>query len=254
MFLAGCFFLLCVGILASADFQCQIVPGRLKQIDAGAGEVYGVNDIDDIYHWVDNNWKQVPGKLIHVSVGPAGLWGVNKDYTIFKYKVSDWMSVTGALKQIDAGGNKFVSGVNAQDNIFCLRQSCTISDSSAVIFNQVDGALRYYSCGPIGCWGTNKDQSIFYRYNVTPTSCEGTRWQQVDGLLTMVEVSTDGLVYGVNAGGDLYRRDGITADTPTGTGWTKLDFCAVFKHVTYDNGILWIINTSGEIYRCANKI
>ncbi|KAM5132381.1 fish-egg lectin-like [Mantella aurantiaca] len=253
MFFVVNLLLLCAGISASADFQCTIIPGKLKQIDAGAGEVYGVNSNDDIYHWVENNWKLVPGKLIHVSVGPAGVWGVNSVNNIYKMQDNEWMMVTGLLKQVDAGGDKFLSGVNTKDNIYCLRQSCTISRSSAVSFTQLEGSLKYYSCGPVGCWGVNSVNNIFFRHNVNPSACQGTQWQQIQGSLVMIEVGTDGSVYGVNSAGNVYRRDGITAKTPIGTTWTHLDFCATFKHVTYDNDYLWLLNEAGDIYRCADN-
>ncbi|XP_040183271.1 fish-egg lectin-like isoform X2 [Rana temporaria] len=241
---------LCAGISASGDFHCTLIPGKLKQIDAGAGEVYGVNDGDDIYRWVNNDWIQIPGKLIHVSVGPAGVWGVNKDNVIYKFQDNDWMSVPGFLKQVDAGGDKFLGGVNARNSIYCLRRSCTVSRSSVVHFTPLDGSVKYYSCGPLGCWGVNSANSIYFRHNVKPTSCLGTQWEHVDGSLAMIEVSTDGSVYGVNSAGSVYRRDGISAETPTGTSWTELDFCVTFKHVTYDNGYLWLLDPTGDIYRC----
>lgn len=250
MLFAVSLLLLCAGISASGDFQCTLIPGNLKQIDAGAGEVYGVNNDDEIFQWVDNNWTQIPGKLIHVSVGPAGVWGVNKAHAIFKFQDNKWMPVPGLLKQVDAGGDKFLGGVNAQDNIYCLRKSCTVSRSSVVHFTPLDGTLIYYSCGPVGCWGVNRGNDIFFRHNVKPTSCQGSRWQDIDGALTMIEVGSDGSVYGVNSAGSVYRRDGISPGTPTGTAWTELDFCATFKHVTYDNGYLWLLNPTGDIYRC----
>ncbi|XP_040183275.1 fish-egg lectin-like [Rana temporaria] len=250
MLFAVSLLLLCVGISASGDFQCTMIPGKLKQIDAGAGEVYGVNDNDDIYRWVNNEWKQIPGKLTHVSAGPAGVWGVNKANVIYKLQDNKWMSVSGLLKQVDAGGDKFLGGVNAQDKIYCLRKSCIISRSSAVSFTPLEGALQYYSCGPVGCWGVNSGNQIYFRHNVKPTSCLGTQWEHVVGGLVMIEVGTDGSVYGVNSAGNVYRRDGISAKTPTGTSWTELDFCATFKHVTYDNGNLWLLNPTGDIIRC----
>ncbi|XP_040182532.1 fish-egg lectin-like [Rana temporaria] len=197
---------LCAGISVSADLQCTTIPGKLRQIDAGAGEVYGVNDNDDIFRWVDNGWQNVPGKLVHVSVGPAGVWGVNRANVIYKLQDNEWMSVSGLLKQVDAGGNKYLSGVNAQDGIFCLRQSCTVSRSSAVTWTQLEGDLKYYSCGLFGCWGINKPNNIYFRNNVNPTACQGTQWQQVGGNLVMAEVGTDGSVYGVNSAGNVYRR------------------------------------------------
>ncbi|XP_068099448.1 fish-egg lectin-like [Hyperolius riggenbachi] len=235
-----------------ADFQCTLIPGNLRQIDAGAGKVYGINAKEEVFQWVDHQWKQIPGQLSHVSVGPAGVWGVNKANNIYMRQNSSWMPVAGALKQVDAGGNKFVAGVNANDNIYCLRQSCTLAYSSAATFTLLDGGLKYYSCGPIGCWGVNNGNYIYYRHNVKPSNCQGSHWQHIDSSLTMVEVGMDGSVFGVNSGGDVYKREGITESTPTGTSWSLQDFCGSFKHVSYDAGSLWLLNTDGDIYKCSD--
>ncbi|XP_073458097.1 fish-egg lectin-like [Aquarana catesbeiana] len=253
MLFAVSLLLLCTGIFASADFECKSIPGKLRQIDAGAGGVLGVNSNDDIYQWVDNNWNLVPGKLIHVSVGPAGVWGVNRANNIYKIQDNDWVSVSGLLKQVDAGGRKFLGGVNSQDNIYCLGQSDTLSKFPTLSWTQLEGALKYYSCGPLGCWGVNSADNIYFRYNVSPTACQGTKWQLIEGALEMIEVGTDGSVYGVNSAGDVYRRDGIGAKNPTGTSWTQLEFCATFKHVTYDNGYLWLITPTDDIMQCSVK-
>lgn len=252
-FLLG-LFLLCAGASAvSADFQCVSVPGKLKQIDAGAGQVYGVNNAMSIFHFVNNTWQQVPGQLIHVSVGPAGVWGIYKDNRVFKLQDNVWTSVTGFLKQVDAGGDKFLGGVNSHDNIFCLMQNCTVSRSTLLTFTPLDGALKYYSCGLFGCWGVNSAENIFYREAVSPNACQGSQWQQVAGSLSMVEVATDGSVYGVNSVGNVFRRDGISSRTPTGTVWTHLDFCSTFKHVTYDSGSLWLLSVNGDISKCTEQ-
>ncbi|XP_056399738.1 fish-egg lectin-like [Hyla sarda] len=235
---------------AAAGLQCTVIPGNLKQIDAGAGQVYGVNNDDNIYQWLDTYWKQIPGKLIHVSVGPAGVWGVNRANNIYRLDDDSWVAVNGLLKQVDAGGNKFLSGANAGDLIFCLNQDQAISRSAVFTYTQLEGALKYYSCGPYGCWGVNSANNIYYRYDVTPTSCRGSRWQQIEGSLVMVEVGTDGSVYGVNAQGYLFKRDGISASNPTGTFWTIMDFCGTFRHVSYDDGNLWLLGKSGDIYKC----
>ncbi|XP_056399726.1 fish-egg lectin-like [Hyla sarda] len=242
-------FLLSVSAV-TADLQCLLMPGKLRQIDAGAGQVYGVNDKGNIFKMVNNNWQQVSGLLTHVSVGPAGVWGVYKENRVFKLQDNKWKLVTGYLKQVDAGGDKFLAGVNAQDNIFCLMQNCTVSRSSLVTFLPLDGSLKYYSCGPFGCWGVNNVDDIFYRQDVSPNTCQGSKWQQVDGKLIMVEVGTDGSVYGVNSVGEAFKREGISAKTPTGTAWKRLDFCATFSHVTYDAGFLWLLSENDDVYKC----
>ncbi|XP_075696965.1 fish-egg lectin-like [Rhinoderma darwinii] len=244
-------FLLCTGAAAVfSELQCTVIPGKLKQVDAGAGQVYGVNDEDNIYQWVDNDWKQIPGKMIHVTVGPAGVWGVNRANVIHKLQDNNWMAVSGLLKQIDAGGDKFLSGANGLDWIYCLKQDLTLSGSAVLLFTHIEGSLKYYSCGAFGCWGANSNNNIFYRYDVKPMACHGSRWQHVEGSLVMVEVGTDGSVYGMDSQGKVYKREGISAKNPIGTSWTQLDFCGSFRHVTYDDGNLWLLTQNGDIYKC----
>ncbi|XP_063291550.1 fish-egg lectin-like [Pelobates fuscus] len=243
-----CLILMFLGI--AAGFQCTLVPGKLRQLDAGAGQVYGVNDNDDIFRFSVNNWVQVPGKLIHVSVGPAGIWGANRQFNIYKFQNGDWVQVSGLLKQMDAGGNKYLGGVNNDGKVFCLNQDSTTSTGTSLPFVQLDGSLNYYSCGRYGCWGVNSANAIFYRQNVSPTDCKGSTWKQVEGVMVMVEVGIDGSVYGINTIGNIYKREGISSLNPIGTEWSLVDKYGPFKHLSYDEGLLWLINTQGDIFKC----
>ncbi|XP_043944898.1 fish-egg lectin-like [Protopterus annectens] len=188
------------------SLNCVPFPGLFNQLDASVGMVYGVGTDGKVYTLQSEAWEQIPGDLSHVTIGPAGLWGVCQNSSIFKYWNNTWNEVKGELlKQIDAGGPTFVVGVSASDNIFCLPAMATIP-SNPVGFTLLDGALVYYSCGPMGCWGVNRYDSIFFRNDITRSSCKGTTWQQIPGSLVMIEVSTDGAVYGVNRQGYLYCR------------------------------------------------
>ncbi|KAM4015295.1 fish-egg lectin-like [Anomaloglossus baeobatrachus] len=215
--------LLCSGAAATADRLCIVIDGRLKQI---------------------------PGNLSHVTVGQVGVWGVDRDNNIYKLKDNNWVQVSGLMKQVDAGGENIVAGVNRLDAIYCDDKDQTISNSANLAYTQIGGSLKYYSCGPYGCWGANANDDIKYRYDVKPTNCQGSRWQQVDGKLKMVEVGSDGSVYGVNSQGQVYKREGISAGNPIGTSWTQLNFVDTFKHVSYDQGNLWLLTDKGTIYKC----
>ena len=70
----------------------------------------------------------------------------------------------GALIQIDAGGDGFVVGVNAGNQIYCLPSADTMgfNGQNAVSWHEVGGRLKYFSCGPYGCWGTNSADQIFF--------------------------------------------------------------------------------------------
>ncbi|XP_077113408.1 fish-egg lectin-like [Ranitomeya variabilis] len=239
--------LLCAGasFVASGflDISCVLVPGNLRQIDAGAGQVWGVDYQDQIFQLVGDSWQQVPGQLLHVSVGPAGVWGVNRANTIFNLQNNVWTVVPGSLNQVDAGGAIYVAGVDAQNHVFC-------SPSSYTPFSLIEGSLIYYSCGLYGCWGVNSANNIFYREFVTPQACQGVKWQPLAGSLSMLEVGTDGSVYGVNAAGQVFKRLDIFDKAPYGTGWYRFESCSSIKHVTYDAGFLWLLSQTGDIYKC----
>ena len=76
---------------------CRVVPGRLRQIDAGAGQVVGVSDNNQVYSLQQDAWNRLPGALIHVSVGPAGLWGTSRSNEIFKLVSGNWTKVPGTV-------------------------------------------------------------------------------------------------------------------------------------------------------------
>ena len=74
-----------------------MVPGSLKQIDVGNGQVFGVNSNNQSYTLYNGDWIQVPGSLMHISVGPAGVWGVDPNYYIYKLVGGDWVIVGGEM-------------------------------------------------------------------------------------------------------------------------------------------------------------
>uniref|UniRef100_A0A8C5RAL7 Uncharacterized protein n=1 Tax=Leptobrachium leishanense TaxID=445787 RepID=A0A8C5RAL7_9ANUR len=229
-----------------AGQRCTVIPGFLKQIDAGAGLVFAVTDDGDIFYLYDDILVNFPGNLNHVSVGPAGFWGTNKEDDIFKLEDGNWVKVAGKLKQVDAGGERYLVGVNQFDTIYCLNKDAVNADGTNLPFNPIEGSLMYYSCGPYGCWGVNSHNKIFLRLNVSPTNCKGSSWRPVEGRLVMVEASTDGAVYGINDVGQIYRRIGISLSNPMGNYWTQVNIDGSFKHLAYDAGILWLIGDNGN--------
>lgn len=73
--------------------QCRAVPGSLKQIDAGAGRVCGVDNADNLVSYQGNSWVSLAMKGKHVSVGPAGLWSVSLASLVFKWLRGRWIQV-----------------------------------------------------------------------------------------------------------------------------------------------------------------
>ncbi|XP_028834953.1 fish-egg lectin-like [Denticeps clupeoides] len=251
------FIVLCaMGLFSlSLALNCNTVPGELQQVDAGSGQVFGVNNDNKIYTLYGDQWTQLPGALKHVTVGPSGVWGTNANNEIFKLVGGTWLKVSGLLKQVDAGGNGILGGVNMFDGIFCLGKDPNLAfnkpTSSPAPWQNLPGSLKYYSCGPYSCWGVNSNNNIYIMKGVTSAECRGSMsWEQIPGALVMVEVGTDGSVFGVNAGGDLYQRTGVSSDKPAGTDWALISMCNKLKHVSYDQGHIWAITLQNSILDC----
>uniref|UniRef100_A0A3P8XK96 Uncharacterized protein n=1 Tax=Esox lucius TaxID=8010 RepID=A0A3P8XK96_ESOLU len=212
-------------------WDCQKV-GKVKdllQIDAGQGQVVATDKSQIPYSLRGSKWSRLPGTLKHVTVGPAGTWGVNKEDAIYKYVAGNWVLAQGFLKQVDAGGDQFIVGTNRQDKPYCLSSSATLGykgPGSPLPWTELPGNVKYYSCGPFGCWAVNKQDAIFFM-RLRP-DCQNNGWSGVAGQLSMIEVATDGSVFGVNSAGDLYSRNqsvfhGAVATVPvTYTGGTGL--------------------------------
>ncbi|XP_051971882.1 fish-egg lectin-like [Xyrauchen texanus] len=249
----------CILLLFSCQFlytlalNCEVMSGTLKQIDAGSGSVVGVNDKNEVFVLFDNIFTKINVPFKHFSIGPAGQLGVNVANNIFKFQSGHFVQFPGLLKQVDAGGDQFIAGVNMNDDIYCLNMDANNNGPSSTIpWVQLTGKLKYYSCGPYSCWGVNSNDNIYIMKGVSSNNCGGSgSFENVPGLLSMIEVASDGSVYGVNYQGVLYQRVGVSRSNPTGSDWTSYVLCPnSHKHVSFDLGVLWVICGDGSIRRC----
>ncbi|CAM4730476.1 unnamed protein product [Leuciscus chuanchicus] len=238
--------------LPTLALNCEVMSGSLKQIDAGSGSVVGVNDQNEAFVLNNNAFTKVGSSLKHFSVGPAGQLGVDAADKIFKLQGGSFVQIPGLLKQVDAGGDQIISGVNVNDEIFCLNMDANNKwPSSTFPWVLINGQLKYYSCGPYSCWGVNSADQIYILKDVTSNACSGSGFVNIPGHLSMIEVATDGSVFGVNSQGNLYQRTGVTRSNPAGTDWISMVVCPNgHKHVSFDLGFLWVVCVDGSIRRC----
>uniref|UniRef100_A0A8C7PP92 Fish-egg lectin n=1 Tax=Oncorhynchus mykiss TaxID=8022 RepID=A0A8C7PP92_ONCMY len=242
-------------VFVSIAWDCQEVVNikNLMQIDAGLGQVVATDTSQIPYYLVGDEWIRLPGSLKHITVGPAGIWGINKADSIHKYVAGNWVQAAGLLKQLDAGGEQFIVGANVDDTPYCLTRSATVGykgPGSPLPWTGLPGSVKYSSCGPFGCWAVNKNDDIYLMS--LNQDCQNNGWSHIGGKLSMIEVATDGGVFGVNSAGHVYTRDGITASKPEGTGWSNVPMYMPMKHVTYDLGRLWVISNSGFTMVCTH--
>ncbi|KAF4108022.1 fish-egg lectin-like [Onychostoma macrolepis] len=240
--------------LHTLALDCTVISGILKQIDAGSGQVVGVNNGNEVFVLINDVFTKLSGSLKHFSAGPAGWLGVNSANEIFKFRSGSFIQFPGLLKQVDAGGDQIIAGVNMNDDLFCLNMDANNNwpPSDTPPWVHLNGKLKYYSCGPYSCWGVNSDNKVFIMRDVSNAVCSGSnKLENIDGLLSMIEVATDGSVFGVNHDGKLFQRTGVTRSNPSGTGWSSMHACPNgHKHVSSDLGVLWVVCVNGSILRC----
>ncbi|XP_071776095.2 fish-egg lectin-like [Centroberyx gerrardi] len=242
----------------SHAWNCKEAPqlSYATQIDAGQGKVVATDKYHHAYFLSGSTWYRLPSATLkHVTVGHAGTWGVSTSDYIYKLVGGSWARASGLLKQIDAGGNLFVVGVNAGHNTYCLKTSYTLGfkGTGSVSWTRMPTNLMYYSCGPYGCWGVDTSHRVYLTRSVTPSTCASSGWTQISGLaLKMVEVGSDGSVFGVNTSGQVYQRTRITSSRPQGTAWTQVPMCMTMKHVSYDLGKLWVLSNTGLVLQCTH--
>ena len=65
---------------------------------------------------------------------------------------------------MDAGGDDIAVGVNRGNNVYCLKPALTMffNGRGSATWTRLDGSLKYFSCGPYGCWGVNSGNSIYF--------------------------------------------------------------------------------------------
>jgi hypothetical protein len=68
----------------------------------------------------------------------------------------------------------------------------------------------------------NSADLIFSRTGSTLQSA-GRDWQQAPGGLAQIHADAAGAVWGTNAGGQIYRRTGISPQSPAGQSWEQVE-------------------------------
>ncbi|KAM4614603.1 fish-egg lectin-like [Polymixia lowei] len=237
-------------------WRCKEAPQlyRAKQIDAGQGQVVATNVQRYAFALNGRYWSRLPfTRVKHVTVGFGGTWAVDTKDSIYKLVGGNATVASGKLKQLDAGGNAFIVGANSRNQAFCLNQVYTVGykGGSNLGWKYTANAIKYYSCGPFGCWAVNNRNYVYFS-TVTPSNCRTSGQSRISGSLKMVEVGSDGSVFGVSPAGQVFQRSGVSRRNPRGTRWTRIPMCMSMNHVSYDLGRLWVVSTSGLVMFCTH--
>ncbi|XP_035003998.2 fish-egg lectin-like [Hippoglossus stenolepis] len=255
---AALFLLLCC-LAVSHAWRCTEAPRLFNadQVDAGMGKVVATDIYKRAYFLSGRNWYRLgTTALKHVTVGPSGTWGTSASNRVHKLVAGNFKQVNGlTMQQVDAGGDGQVVGVRPSNYLaYCLREAYALGYTGvgSVGWTYLARKLKYYSCGPLyGCWGVDTSSRVYVSKAISPTTCRTSSWTTVSGLaMKMIEVATDGNVFGVSTRGKLYQRRGISSSRREGTSWVYVPMCMSVKHVSYDLRQLWVVTTSRLLMTC----
>ncbi|KAE8281740.1 Fish-egg lectin [Larimichthys crocea] len=246
-------------LAVSHAWKCRAAPQlpTIMQIDAGQGKVVARDASYSVYMLCGTTWFKLGSpRLKHVTVGPGGIWGADTSNRVYKY-VNGQFQVAGGLymQQVDAGGDGQIVGATYNYYGYCLRSylAAAFTGAGSLSWSYSSIRLRYYSCGPLyGCWAIDTSFRIWFTKKMVPTSCGISRWTHIGGSAKMVEVGTDGTVFVVNRGGNVFQRTGITSGRPQGTRWTHIKMCLPIHHLSYDQRRLWVVTKGGIVMQCTH--
>ncbi|XP_015261538.1 PREDICTED: fish-egg lectin-like [Gekko japonicus] len=237
-----------------SSLRCNSIEGKLSQIDAGSGQVFGVNSHNATFTVVEDGLLSYPGSLKVVSPGPNGIWAVKSNNRAARWLRDNWVEIGGQLTQIDAGGSNIVAGV-INDAVRCLPKSKIIlaDVNQEVEWDHMEGRMKHIACGRWGCWAVDRKGQAYFRHGITEDSCVGSSWTEEGKGFSKIEAGTDGCVYGLTNDQRIYRRVGISKQQPAGTGWALVEMephLHGIKDMSYDMRTLWIVTPDFRIFKC----
>lgn len=180
------------------------VNGWLSNISVNTdGSVFGVNGNGNIFYAANYkipNWVGLPGILTQISSSPNVVCGVNSANQIWCADTNiqsspNWFQLPGGLTNISVNNDGSLMGVSSNGQIWFA------SNYKNANWVNLPGSLKQVSVnGPVAC-GVNAGNQIFCAdQNISANP----NWTNIPGSLTDLSVNSDGSLYGVNSGGQIF--------------------------------------------------
>lgn len=204
-------------------------PGKLKNISAGKdGMVVGTDFSNRIWARILERWRLVPGRMKSVSMGKLNnLFGIDQNEKIWKYsyqnerwnkffdfkakKISvgfdDTLYIIGSDDQsyffqnqqfVPTDNNFKEICVGSQNNIWAIDQKGNVFKDFFGNFEKVPGKLTSIACDSERyALGIDINGNLWWWINGA--------WKPIPGRLKSASLSDQGILWGVNEAGHIYR-------------------------------------------------
>ncbi|CAH1274526.1 FGFR3 [Branchiostoma lanceolatum] len=256
------------------------IPGSLSAvyISSASNQVWGVGSGDQVFRRSGiggghapsqrKTWAAVGGTLKFVSIGASGVWGVTAAGLV-KYRTgshgnalgmgSGWETVEGNLVQITVG-NGIVWGVNSADQIW-IRTGISSANPKAPVTNKKFSSadvLASFKCafsaesisvGQAGVWGLKSDNTLRYRTGTygNPGSA-GRGWKVLTRQSVKKLTVGIGVIWAVSPDNKVWILQGMTSETPTGSGWKQIPGSLSAVYVSSASNQVWGVGSGDQAY------
>ena len=178
-------------------------PNGVKRMDAGSYTYAIVNQNDDPFHFVNNQWVQLPGKASDIGVGSGGQIckiGTTPvaggfDIACLDAQKTSWLPLDGGAVRISVKPNGMPVVVNDAGSIYERSDDNTHWVPLDGIATDVAVGGKYGRSARI--WVIGGDSSIYERV--------GGSWINHFGVASQISVAENGAPWVINSAGDLYE-------------------------------------------------
>jgi hypothetical protein len=182
-----------------------------------------------------------------------------------KTNTQDMYTPQGDLEPVlvDSGSWSFISvGENGQvfglrDGNACARTGYSVENPTGDAWNEFDnsGMIKNFNAGHNEIWMVNVHNEVYQRVGVDHTAAPyavGTEWNQVPGEQSFVTTAEEGVVWAIDAEGEVWRWRGgeITVEEIVNNvehGWTHVPERQLIKlDVGYNSQVVGIEENNGN--------
>jgi hypothetical protein len=177
------------------------------------------------------HWHQIPGGLVQVSAAGKHVWGVNAGDQIWRFNGNGgWDQIPGSATQVSVGWDGSVWVCNRGGQVYRFHGNMALDSGWQLMEGNVNSlAVRSYN----DVYATNSAQQIFH--------WDGHKWHPMDGGGCQIAVGKDGHLAIVNAGGQIWEREGLHG------AWHQLPGAGTQVSV-HKKGTMSVVNAAGGIY------
>ncbi|TDD30445.1 hypothetical protein E1218_01180 [Kribbella turkmenica] len=237
---------------ATAAAVIEIKPGKFKHLAASADAVWGLgltNGQPERWDPPTNSWVAVPGLPAEggaaIAVGGAhSVWVTMTNKDIYRLEGQTWTKIdrgraTGGLVAIAAAADGAVWGSGPAGGRY-RRDGSNWEAMGQDVGGEPGGSIAAVGRDVAWCLHANGQP---YEWN-----SKTRRWDERGGVLTQIAGASDGSLWGVNAGNDLYQWNGAGWDHRTYTGAEKLKVAAPVS-----GSELWALTPDGSPVRILTR-